>query len=93
MTTPFRSQQETVHFTVTTDNDPAALPRVLELFALRNITPDLVRSSKYNGGCLSIDIHVKGLGQTDKTIIFEKLHTQVLVRSVSEEVLLLKLAS
>lgn len=85
----------TVHYAVTADAHPAALPRVLELFARRNITPDLVRVSKYRAaafreGNLSIDVHVSGLSADEQKLILQKLAAQVSVQNVREEVLLQK---
>lgn len=85
----------TVHYSVTTDAHPGALPRVLELFALRNITPDLVKVSKFKSptfreGNLSIDVHVSGLSSEEQAIVLHKLASQVSVQNVREEILFQK---
>lgn len=90
--------RHSVHFSITADADPGALPRVLELFALRGLTPDLVKVSKFKQqnflkSNLAIDVHISGLSPAEQDIILQKLHTQVSVQNVREEVLLGKLAS
>ena len=98
MSTPLESSSPvnlptaTVHYSVTANAHPGAFPRVLELFALRNITPDLVKDSKYkqanfHDDILDISIHVSGLSPAEQEIILHKLTSQVLVHSVREEFL------
>ena len=82
----------TVHYAIIADAHPGALPRVLELFALRNITPDLVKvrkysKSSYHDGNLSIDIHVTGLSPKEQDITRHKLGAQISVQNVREEIL------
>ncbi|MBL4800770.1 MAG: hypothetical protein JKY45_02680 [Emcibacter sp.] len=82
--------RETVHYAVTADAHPGALPRVLELFALRNITPDRIRVHKYQqNSCmdtnLSIDIHVSDLCLAEQEIILHKLAAQISVQNVRQE--------
>ncbi|GEM_PF-3324399 len=82
----------TVHYAIVTDAHPGALPCVLELFALRNITPDLVKVRKYSKSCyhdgnMSIDIHVTGLSPEEQDIIRHKLDAQISVQNVREEIL------
>ena len=98
MSTPIELQPTTIHYTVTTDAHPGALPRVLELFALRNITPDLVKVRKYKQSRffeanLSIDVHVSGLNVAEQSIISHKLAAQISVQNVREEVLFQKTRS
>jgi|GEM_PF-2226811 len=87
-TTPSSPLNSTVHFFIQAENDPASLSRVLELFAMRNITPNKVRSSKFRDGNLSIDVSVCDLNDHEKNIIHAKLHEQVLVHTVRNEVIL-----
>ncbi|PHZ83393.1 acetolactate synthase small subunit [Paremcibacter congregatus] len=80
-----------VHYAVTADAHPGALPRVLELFARRGITPDLVKVSKYRSPAftddnLAIDIHVSGLSDQEQDIIRQNLAIQVTVQQVRDEV-------
>ena len=87
---PLNSTTTTVHYFITTDADPAALPRVLELFALRGITPDLVKVCQYKQPSfptknLSIDIHVAGLSTAEQEVIYHKLGAQVTVQNVRQE--------
>ncbi len=85
----------TAHYSITADAHPGALPRILELFALRNITPDLVKVRQYKQDeifdtNLSIDIHVSGLSGPEQQIIFHKLVAQVSVQNVRKEILFRK---
>ena len=45
MNAPFDLLPTTVQYFITTDVDPGAISRVVELFALRGITPKLAQSS------------------------------------------------
>lgn len=101
MSTPLKSSspanlpEATVHYSVTADAHPGALPRILDLFALRNITPDLVKVSKYkqvgfHGDILDISIHVLGLKPAEQEIILQKLASHISVHSVREELLFQK---
>ncbi len=92
MTTPKKLPPDTVHYSITSDAHPGALSCVLEIFALRNIIPDMLKASKYrqNGnqaGCLSIDIHITGPDPIEQEIIFHKLAAQVSVQNIREEIL------
>ena len=98
LSTSVDHSRHSVHFSITADADPGALPRVLELFALRGLTPDLVRVSKFKQQSflrsnIAIDIHISGLNTAEQDIILHKLHAQISVQNVREEVLLGKLAS
>ena len=95
MTPPLSSLPTTVHYSITAEAHPGALPRVLELFALRGITPDRVKAHQYKQRGfiqenLSIDIHVTGLGPHEQDIIFHKLAEQISVRTVRNEILFQK---
>ncbi len=90
MSTAVAAQQElvslnTVHFTVSAAADPAALSRVVEFFALNDILPELVRSRRFNGGLLTIDIKARGLDDRRAGVIAEKIRASVLVYSVAVE--------
>jgi len=78
----------TVHFSIAAENSPGTLPRILELFALRGITPEQVKCHKYNQGNLSIDVFIKGLSHQEQAVILQKIAAQVLVFSVKQENLL-----
>ena len=101
MSTPLKSSssvnlsEATAHYSITADAHPGALPRILELFALRNITPDLVKVSKYkqvdfHGDILDISIHVLGLKPAEHEIILHKLASHISVYTVREELLFQK---
>ena len=79
---------QTVHFSIAAENAPGTLPRILELFALRGLTPEQVKCSKYNQGNLSIDVFIKDLSEHEQAIILQKITAQVLVFSVKQENLL-----
>ncbi|MCF8474302.1 MAG: hypothetical protein K9G26_06340 [Emcibacter sp.] len=98
MSTPTALSATTVHYFITTDDHPGALPRVLELFALRNITPHKVKVRKYTksifqDNSMDIDIHVTGLSPKEQEIIFHKLSSHVSVYEVREEILFQKLST
>jgi len=89
------SFQETVHYSVTADAHPGALPCVLALFARRGITPDLVKVHRYKQddffeNNVSIEIHVTGLSAQEQNIIFHKLAAQIAVQNVRDEILFQK---
>lgn len=73
------------HFAVVTQADPAALPRVLEHFALRDLVPSEVRVARQPGhdstGDLAISIRVGGLDAATTGVITRKLGAMVCVRS------------
>lgn len=75
----------TVHFTVSAAADPAALSRVVEFFALNDILPEVVRSRRFDGGLLTIDIKVRGLDDRRAGVIANKIRVSVLVFSVAVE--------
>ncbi len=79
-----------VRYFVTTDVDPGAIARVLEHFAVRGITPNLLKVSQYKQTSLirdnlSFDIHVSGLSDDIYEVILQKLTSQVGVQSVRKE--------
>lgn len=77
-----------VHFSITAESAPCTLPRIVELFALRGITPEKVSACKYNGGNLAIEVYVKGLSAHEQSVIAQKITTHISVLCVSQEVLL-----
>ena len=90
MSTAVAAQREpafsnTVHFTVSAAADPAALSRVVEFFALNDILPEVVRSRRFDGGMLTIDIKVRGLDDRRAGVLAEKIRASVLVFSVAVE--------
>ncbi|VAV93031.1 hypothetical protein MNBD_ALPHA02-1229 [hydrothermal vent metagenome] len=90
MSTPVKTPKDTVHFAITADAHPAALSRIVELFTLRNITPDLIRACCYKSPAfpdeiLSVDIHVFGLSVPEQDIIRHNMAAQILVHSVRQE--------
>ena len=69
------------HFRVSAQLDPNALLRVLELFALNDVTPHWVQARS----ALTVDLHVAGLDVHKAEVIAAKLNAQVLVRGASVE--------
>ena len=79
----------TACFSVTTDSDPSALPRVLEVFALRALIPSQCHAVCVDEAAalearaeLSIDIQISGLEREDAEVIARRLRSIVCVRSV-----------
>ncbi len=90
MSTPVETPKDTVHFAIAADAHPAALSRIVELFTLRNIIPDLIKACCYKSPAfpdeiLSVDIHVYGLNNREQDIIRRNMAAQVLVHSVRQE--------
>lgn len=74
-------------FAVQAAADPGVLPRVMELFAKRNLVPsrwhsDLARLGGQRGDELLIDIQVAGLAADEGDYIARCLRQQVYVQSV-----------
>jgi hypothetical protein len=67
-------------------HDPASLPRVLELFALRNLVPDRVDCRANGAGYLDIVLEVPGLDDHDAGVLERKLGQLVTTDSVSAEI-------
>ncbi len=86
----FKNQYLTVKYIVTAVCDPASLPRILELFTLRGITPDYVKSQKSKEGLLVINIQINMLNESSAQVILEKIHALILVRYVNTEIFISK---
>jgi len=78
-----------VCFSVVTDADPSAMPRVMEVFALRSVVPMQWHGARINGGTgdpfddqLAIDIQVTSLDQAAAALIGRKLESMTCVQSV-----------
>lgn len=76
-------------FSVSSDVDPSALPRVLEVFALRDLVPTQVHVAQVGYGPprdgeseLAIDVQVSGLDAEAAEPIARKLRAIICVRSV-----------
>lgn len=79
-----------VQYYITADVDPGVISRVTELFALRGITPDYLKISRYKKtpsipDLLSIDIRVSDLSNAEQDVILQKLISQVCVQNVRKE--------
>ena len=68
----------TLCFSVLADADPGVLPRLLELFAKRNLVPDRWHSDRQGpqGGELSVDLQVTGL-EADTAELIARSMSQV----------------
>ena len=91
MNAPFDLLPTTVQYFITTDVDPGAISRVVELFALRGITPNSLKVHQYKKTPLiheklSIDIRISNLSEAEQNVIFQKLQAQVCVQTVRKEV-------
>ncbi len=61
-----RQVSQTQCFSVVAEADPGMLPRVLELFAKRNLVPDRWVSDRLpGGGQLAVDLQVAGLEEAE----------------------------
>lgn len=92
MSTPIELPPTTIHYAITADNNPGALPLVIELFAQHNITPDLAKVRHYkmdsfHDGNLCIDIHVSDLTPSVQESLLQKLRVLDAVQNVREEIL------
>ncbi len=76
-----RTDPLTVTFSLRAEVEPSVLPRVLEPFALRNLTP-LALSSRCDGVTLRIDVTVAGLARREVDHLALKLNNMVPVRTV-----------
>lgn len=91
MNAPSELLPTSVHYFITADVDPGVISRVTELFALRGITPDFLKVSRYKKTAsipenLSVDIRVSGLTQPEQDAILQKLSCLVCVVSVRKEI-------
>lgn len=71
-------------FSVHTDAEPSALPRVMEVFALYGHVPSRchVERSGLGGGDLVIDTQLEGLGQEEAMLVAKRLGRVVSVMQV-----------
>ena len=76
-------------FSVLTEADPSAVPRVLEIFALRDLIPSQIHVTRSGGenlrapeAELTIDIQVSGVGREASEAIARKLRAIICVHSV-----------
>ncbi len=76
-------------FSVLTEADPSAVPRVLEIFAIRDLIPSQIyvtRSGDENVRSLeselTIDVQVSGVGRDASEAIARKLRAIICVHSV-----------
>lgn len=98
MNAPFELQSSSVNYLITAIVEPSVIARVSELFALRGITPDRFKVSRYKklvgvNENLTIDISVSGLTPQEQEAILHKLNSQVCVISVRKEVCFTKKAA
>jgi|APSaa5957512535_1039671.scaffolds.fasta_scaffold21281_5 hypothetical protein len=76
-------------FSVLTEADPSAVPRVLEIFALRDLIPSQIHVTRSGGDNLrapeaelTIDVQVSGVGRDASEAIARKLRAIICVHSV-----------
>lgn len=76
-------------FSVLTEADPSAVPRVLEIFALRDLIPSQIHVTGGGGENLRapeaelvIDVQVSGVGRKASEAIARKLRAIICVHSV-----------
>lgn len=78
---PCRTGQVLAHFTFHAEVDPSVLPRILQAFALRNLTPYTV-ACRQAQGWLRIDLTVFGLERREIDHLTLRLDQIVPVRAV-----------
>ena len=76
-------------FSVLTEADPSAVPRVLEIFALRDLIPSQIHVTRSGGDNLrapetelTIDVQVSGMARDASEAIARKLRAIICVHSV-----------
>ncbi|MDA0229254.1 MAG: hypothetical protein O3B21_03615 [Proteobacteria bacterium] len=76
-------------FSVLTEADPSAVPRVLEIFALRDLIPSQIHVTRSGGNNvrapeaeLTIDVQVPGVGREASEAIARKIRAIICVHSV-----------
>jgi acetolactate synthase small subunit len=76
-------------FSVLTEADPSAVPRVLEVFALRDLIPSQIHVTRSGGDNMrapeaeiTIDVQVSGVGRAASESIARKLRAIICVHSV-----------
>ncbi|MCR9213050.1 MAG: hypothetical protein NXI13_04990 [Proteobacteria bacterium] len=76
------SMVHVAQFVIRADIEPSVLPRILENFALRNLTP-LHLSAKQDNGELTIELTVEGLSNTEEAHLQLRLQNILPVNSVN----------
>ena len=62
---PFQAPRSTACFAVTATNDPATLPRVLEVFAKLGLTPHQCHATAFGDGNSELHIDLQYANMTD----------------------------
>lgn len=69
-------------FSVVSDADPSALPRVLEVFSLYGLIPAQCHSSRADGDQLVVDLQIDGLAEGQAALLAKRLERVITVTSV-----------
>lgn len=77
----YRGKSNT-HFTVQALHDSSTLPRVLELFSIRDLNCDSLSASKSQDGMQKIELMYSDLEGHDAHVIRHKIQSIVTVQSV-----------
>ncbi len=90
MSADYSLSPTSVRYYITTDVQPDAVSRVLELFSVRGVTPDLLKVNQYKHAPdvrqnLSFEIHVSGLAEKTYETILQKLLSQIGIQSARKE--------
>ncbi|MBT5187534.1 MAG: hypothetical protein HOH19_11655 [Kordiimonadaceae bacterium] len=99
MVTPTEfSSSSTVQYLISADVHPCTASRVLDLFALRGITPEHIKVSQYKKTplireSLCIDIRVSGLTSHEQDVILQKISAQICVQNVRIETIFKRIAA
>lgn len=77
----YRAESDLVQFTLQTDVEPSVLPRILQPFALRNLTPHRV-SCRQQDGRMQIALVIQGLGERETQHLSQRLAQLIPVHGV-----------
>lgn len=71
----------TAHFFVQVQAEPQAMPRLLEVFALRSLMPERWRAER-RGGELCVEIEIAGMAPAEAERLATRMRGMVLVQRV-----------
>ncbi|MFC7050336.1 hypothetical protein [Emcibacter nanhaiensis] len=78
----------TVHFSLTAENTPGSLPRILAVFERAGLCPQLVKASHFVDGLLAVDVYTEGVEEHLQQRLSGKLSALVGVSHLRREVIL-----
>ncbi|WP_417317610.1 hypothetical protein [Emcibacter sp.] len=78
----------TVHFSLTADNHPGTLPRILAVFERAGLCPSLLKASQFVDGQTAVDIYTEDLDDWLQERLYGKLSALVGISHLRTEVIL-----